>query len=172
MPILPIRESHRQKLAHIAGLAAMGVRNLLSLKGLHAVNISSYEDLLNAANAQAEPQRLLFVFAGAELPDDCTAGQKEQFQARKGGALSPVMCVDKLAGERGSFAGLVEESRQTGASWDVVFVACMPVQSDAAPDGDETGQAFRVMIKSIQDGKIGNFLAFSPEGALLQLVAS
>lgn len=136
------------------------------------MSISSYEALLNAANQQAEPQRLLFVFASAELPDDSTKEQKERFSARKGGTLSPVMCVDKLASERGSFASLAEESRQTGARWDVVFVACMPEPSATAPDDDKIGQALKVMIRSIQDGKIGNFLAFNQSGELLQLVAS
>jgi hypothetical protein len=136
------------------------------------VSISSYAELLIAANQQPELQRLLFVFAEAELPDEHNAEQKARFQARQGGALSPVMCVDKLASERGSFAGLVEESGQTGASWDIVFVACMPVQSDIAPDGDKTDQALKVMIQSVRDGKIGNLLAFNREGELVQLLAS
>lgn len=136
------------------------------------MNISSYEDLLNAANEQTEPQRLLFVFASAELPSDYTESQREQFQAKKGGALSPVMCVDELASRRESFANLVEESRQTGASWDVAFVACIDVQADTAPDGDNIEQALSIMVKSIQNGKIDNFLAFNRDGELLQLTTS
>ena len=34
------------------------------------MKISSFEDLLQAARQQPEPQRLLFVFADAELPAD------------------------------------------------------------------------------------------------------
>jgi len=34
------------------------------------LRITSFDDLLRAARHQAEPQRLLFVFMGAELPDD------------------------------------------------------------------------------------------------------
>ena len=33
------------------------------------MEISSFDDLLRAARQQPEPQRLLFVFAGAELPE-------------------------------------------------------------------------------------------------------
>ncbi|MDO8466408.1 MAG: ribonucleotide reductase subunit alpha [Gallionella sp.] len=132
------------------------------------MKISSYEDLLNAANKQAEPQRLLFVFTGAGLPDDHTQDQEKQFKARKGGTLTPVMCVDKLASERIGFAGLVEESRQTGADWDIVFVACMASKSKIASNSEETEQPFKTMIKSIQDGSIGNFLAFNRDGELVQ----
>ena len=134
------------------------------------MNISSYDDLLNAANAQADPQRMLFVFAEAELPGDHTKDQLEQFRARKGGTLAPIICVDKLASERCSFASLAEESRQTGKNWDIVFVACMT--SSPAPGADEAEQPLKSMVKSIHDGNIGKFLAFNREGKLVQLTAS
>ena len=78
------------------------------------MNISSFDDLLVAARQQVEPQRLLFVFASAELPPDSTAAQREHFLAGQGGALVPVMCVDKIPGELLTFADLVQESRQFG----------------------------------------------------------
>ena len=59
------------------------------------MTISSFDDLLLQARQQAEPQRLLFVFSGAELPDDATAQQRARFEAGAGGALTPLMCVDK-----------------------------------------------------------------------------
>lgn len=132
------------------------------------MKISSYEDLLNTANKQAEPQRLLFVFASAGLPDDHTKDQEKQFKTRKGGTLTPVMCVDKLASEQTGFASLAEESRQTGADWDIVFVACMASKSGIAPDKEETEQPFKTMIKSIQDGSIKNYLAFNRDGEMVQ----
>lgn len=129
------------------------------------MNISSYEDLLDAANKQAEQQRLLFVFTSAEMSGD-------QPNARKEGTLTPVMCFDKLARERGDFASLVEESIQTGMSWDIVFVACMSGKPGAAPSSKETEQPLKTMIKSIQDGNIGSYLAFNREGELIQLSLS
>jgi hypothetical protein len=36
------------------------------------MNISTFGDLLHAAKEQADPQRLLFVFAQAGVPDDAT----------------------------------------------------------------------------------------------------
>ena len=126
------------------------------------MNISSYEDLLNAANQQAEPQRMLFVFTSAEPSG----------KARQEGTLTPVMCFDKPASERGDFASLVEESLQTGMSWDIVFVACMSGKSGVAPSSKEAEQPLKTMIQSIQDGNIGSFLAFNREGELIQLSLS
>ena len=64
------------------------------------MEITSFDDLLQAARQQPEPQRLLFVFAGAELPDEC----RPRFSARssrqgEGGELAPLMCVDKAPAE-------------------------------------------------------------------------
>ncbi len=58
------------------------------------MNISNFDELLQAARAQAQPQRLLFVFAGVELPDDSTPEQAASFAAGEGGALVPLMVVD------------------------------------------------------------------------------
>ena len=52
---------------------------------------SHFDQLLLAAAAQPEPQRLLFVFATAELPEDATPAQRERFAAGGGGTLSPVV---------------------------------------------------------------------------------
>ncbi|MDH4233808.1 MAG: ribonucleotide reductase subunit alpha [Gallionella sp.] len=136
------------------------------------MNISSYEDLLNAANAQSKPQRMLFVFTRAELPGEHTKDQQDEFKARKGGALMPVMCVDKLASARGSFSSLVEESSHTGKDWDIVFVACMTGKSADATDSDEAEEPLKEMVKSIQVGSIGNYLAFNRAGEMVRLKAS
>jgi hypothetical protein len=60
------------------------------------MNISKFDELLTAARLQLEPQRMLFVFAGVELPDDCTAAQRQGFEAGHGGTMVPLMCTDKL----------------------------------------------------------------------------
>ena len=51
------------------------------------MEISCFDDLLQAARAQAESQRLLFVFVGVELPDEATPAQRERFAQGEGGAL-------------------------------------------------------------------------------------
>ena len=44
-------------------------------------SLSHFDLLVQAAAAQPQPQRLLFVFAGAELVPDATAAQRERFEA-------------------------------------------------------------------------------------------
>lgn len=134
------------------------------------MTIVSYADLLAAAKEQAEPQRLLFVFAEAELPSGHTDAEKRRFQSREGGALAPVMCVDKLPHELGSFASLVEESRQTGKSWDIVFVSSMSGRAGIPPSSDEAAAPLKMMIEAIKNGTIGNFLTFNRNGDLVQLL--
>ena len=121
---------------------------------------------------QATTQRMLFVFTHAELPEGPTKGQQEEFKARKGGALKPVMVVDKLASNRVSFASLVEESRQTGQEWEIVFVACMDSKSADATESVEAEEPLKEMVKSIQVGSIGNYLAFNRDGDMVRLKAS
>jgi len=133
------------------------------------MNIANYGDLLKAAKAQPDAQRLLFVFAAAELPEDHDALQKDRFMAHEGGALAPVMCVDKLPEELGEFSDLVEESRQMSAGWDIVFIGAMSGVPGIAPSSDEAEQPLMLMVEAIKNGHIGNLLAFNQSGELVQL---
>ncbi len=128
------------------------------------MNISNFDDLLRAARAQREPQRLLFVFAHAVLPDDSTPEQRAHFEAGEGGALAPLMAVDKTPDEMGTFAALVEESRQFGPDWAVVFVASLPGRAGRPPTSKEADQPLQRMIESIKAGSIGSFIPFDRRG--------
>lgn len=128
------------------------------------MGIESFEDLLRAAREQPEPQRLLFVFAGAELPAHSTAEQRARYRAGQGGALVPLMCVDKAAGELRSFAALVEESRQFGHDWAIVFVASLSGRDGRAPTSGEADRTLQGMVESIKAGSIGSFLPFDRRG--------
>ncbi|TBW55715.1 ribonucleotide reductase subunit alpha [Marinobacter halodurans] len=131
--------------------------------------IESYRDLIEAADTQPEPQRFLFVFCRAELPEDASAEEQSRFDRGEGGTLSPVICVDKpLQGVR-RFEALVEESRATGQEWDVVFVAAMSGRGGQAPTADEAQQPLTMMVETIRLGNVGNYLAFSREGELLAI---
>jgi hypothetical protein len=128
------------------------------------VNLSSFDGLLRAAREQPEPQRLLFVFAGAALPDDSTPEQRARFQAGQGGALTPLMSVDKAPEELGTFAALVEESLQFARDWTIVFVASLSGRGGRAPSSEEADQALQRMIESIKAGSIGSFIPFDRRG--------
>lgn len=133
------------------------------------MSITSYTDFLEAANSQPEPQRLLFVFAESELPPNPTEAEKQNFQARQGGALTPVMCVDKLPAELSTFASLVEESRKTGQRWVIVFAASLSGTGGVPPASEAAEQPLKQMINAIQQGAIANFLAFDASGELVRL---
>jgi hypothetical protein len=128
------------------------------------VSITSFDDLLRAAREQPEPQRLLFVFAGAALPDDSTPEQRIRFKAGLGGALTPLMSVDKAAEELDTFAALVEESLQFGREWTIVFVASLSGRGGRAPSSEEADQSLQRMIESIKTGSIGSFMPFDRRG--------
>lgn len=131
--------------------------------------ISSYSDLIAETHAQQDPQRLLFVFCRAELPDDASADEKAAFERGEGGALTPVICVDKTPEEAPDFTALVEESRTTGQAWDVVFVATMSGRGGIAPTTDETQQPMTMMVESIRLGNISNYLPLDSSGNAIAL---
>lgn len=128
------------------------------------MNISSFDDLLRAAREQSEPQRLLFVFANAVLPDNSTPEQRARFEAGQGGALAPLMSVDKTPEELGTFAALVEESRQFGHDWAIVFVASLSGRDGRAPTSEEADRSLQRMIESIKSGLFGSFIPFDRQG--------
>ena len=133
------------------------------------MTISNYDDLLQAAKSQAEPQLLLFVFTKAELPEDATEVEKENFAKGLGGTLTPVVCVDKSPEELGDFTALLGESKKTGQDWDVVFVSSMSGHAGIAPNSDQAEQPLQMMVQAIQSGGIGSFLAFSNTGEILNI---
>ena len=128
------------------------------------LSISSFEDLLHAARQQPEPQRLLFVFMGAELPEDSTPEQRQRFAAGAGGALVPLMCVDKSPDELTTFAALAEESRLSGPDWTMVFVAGLAGQGGRALTHDDAEAPLQGMVDAIKAGSHGSFIPFDRNG--------
>lgn len=131
------------------------------------MNITQFADLLVAARAQPEPQRLLLVFAAAELPEDATPEEAQRFAEGGGGALKPVLCVDKLPGEVADFAALEAEAGLTGIAWDLLLVAGLSGRGGQAPSPDEAEQPLKMMVGAIESGSIGQFLAFNRAGEVL-----
>lgn len=129
-----------------------------------ALRISGFDDLLRVARRQPEPQRLLFVFAGADLPEGCTPEQRARFEAGEGGALVPLMSVDKAPDDLENFAALVEESLEFGRDWVVVFVAALSGRGGIAPTGAASDQALARMTEAIKTGAFGSYMPFDRLG--------
>lgn len=128
------------------------------------MQIDSFEDLLEAARHQPEPQRLLLVFAGVELSDDCTPEQRARFEAGEGGALVPRMAADKGLDELSSFAALEQESLQFSQDWVLVFVAALSGHQGMPPTEDAVERALHQMTETIGQGQLAAFLAFNRQG--------
>ncbi len=124
------------------------------------MNITSFSDLLDAARAQSQPQRMLFAFARAEQP------------GASSGTLTPVMCVDKTLDQLSTFGALVDESRNTGAHWDIVFVTTMSGRDGKAPATSEAEAPLNMMVTYIHTGEVERFLAFGRDGQLLRFTAT
>ena len=132
------------------------------------MQLADFTDFLAAARAQPEAQRLLFVFAVAELPQAHSPGQARRFEEGRGGALAPVMCVDKGLDELADFAALAAESRATGQPWDMVFVAALAGEQGAAPQPAGIDRDLKMMIDAVHRGAIERFLAFDTQGGAVR----
>ncbi len=85
-------------------------------------------------------------------------------EAGEGGALAPLMAVDKVPEEVGTFDALVEESRKHAQDWAIVFAASLSGRDGRAPTGKEVDQSLKNMIESIKTGLFGSFVPFDRQG--------
>lgn len=133
------------------------------------MNIATFDDLLIAARAQPLPQRLLFVFAGIELPDEATPAERAGFERGEGGALVPQMCVDKTPDELTSFEQFRQEASQMGSAWGMVFAAALSGKAGRAPTSEDAEKPLQDMVEAIRVGQLQTFIPFNPQGEAVQL---
>lgn len=133
------------------------------------MTISSFDDLLLAACEQPQGQRLLLVFASAELPDDATPEQHTGFEQGTGGALVPAMCVDKTPDEIGNFERLTQEAARLHTSWRVLFASSLSGAGDAPPSSDAAEPVLQRMVEAIKQGAFANMIAFDNLGMAITL---
>lgn len=131
---------------------------------------SHFDQLLRAAAAELEPQRLLFVFATAELPEDATRAQRQRFESGGGGTLEPVMCVDKGLDDLTSFEELIAESSEAGLPWRVAFAAGLSGRNGQSPSAEQVEQALQKMVAQVRSGMIEGLLALDASGNALHFV--
>ena len=121
------------------------------------------------------PQRLLLVFAGAELPDDATPEQRAEFAAGQGGALVPLMCVDKRPEELASFAQLRAEADGQHSGWRLVLAGALSGAPGQTPSDAAVDDALQRVLGLIQAGRmdqvLAQMLAFTRDGLAVPLRA-
>ena len=133
------------------------------------MNIENFEAFRDAALVQALPQRLPFVFAGAHLPDESSAQQRAQCKAGTGGALVPLMCVDKSPDELSTFDAFMQEAAQFGVEWKFVFAGAVARVVGHAMGHEETEVTLHRMVEAIKCGDFSNYLAFDRCGLPVKL---
>ncbi|WP_323002369.1 ribonucleotide reductase subunit alpha [Denitromonas sp.] len=134
------------------------------------MELTHFNDFLTVAAQQAEPQRLLFVFATAALPAEHTEEEARRFAEGQGGTLAPVMYVDKAQHEVPDFDSLVEESKHTGRDWQIVFVGALDGHRGQVISSEAAQQPLELMVKHIENGQIERFLAFDKAGQPVRFV--
>ncbi len=118
---------------------------------------------------QPEPQRLLFVFTAVELPDDATPAQRARFEAGQGGALVPLMCVDKAPEELSSCDALSRAAAQFDRPWGMVFASAMTGPLGLPPRSEDADEPLKTMVESIKQGRVDAFIPFNPRGQAVRL---
>lgn len=133
------------------------------------MEISSVDDLLSAARLQHQPQRLLFVFVRADLPDQNTADQRAEVRTGRGGVLTPLACVDKTPDEIASFAALAQEALQFSPNWAIVFASSLAGRGGQPPTSAEAEAPLQRMVEAIKGGALSSFIPFDRKGDSLRL---
>ena len=124
----------------------------------------TYDALLEFSRSKKEAQRILFVFAEAADRVD-GMGNSGDF------SITPVMFIDKELHQLSDFPALVEDTKQTGKSWDLVFVAGLLGKDNELPSLLETDQQLDTMVKAINQGEIDRFAVYKRDGSISEIAA-
>jgi hypothetical protein len=111
------------------------------------MKIENFNDLLKATTLQAQPQRLLFLFAKATAMKNAVASKHQS------GTIDPVMCVDKLPEDIASFEALVIEADGITNKWDFVFIGCLDGVDGLPPSTEDAGPFLKIMSNNLASGK-------------------
>jgi predicted component of type VI protein secretion system len=124
----------------------------------------SFDELIEMAHKQPEPQRILFVFAKIEYreghgPED----ENPDF------SIEPHMYNDKTLKEITNFQALVDETVKDDFDWQIVFVAGLGGSNGALPTLEVTDQHLQKMVDAIYQGVIRHFAAYDRNGKKIEL---
>ncbi len=125
--------------------------------------------MLESARQQPEPQRFLFVFLDAVLPEEHTPEEAFLFSQGQGGQLQPVMNLSADLDELTTFPNLVGNAPQKEQDWQVVVVACVSGENGKAPTAEEVDGPLQVLEHTIRmGGDLTAYVAFDRDGEHVQ----
>lgn len=111
----------------------------------------------------------MFVFLRASLPDDHGEEDASHFHSGQGGALQPIMCVDKTLGELSAFPALVAEAERIEKDWQIVLVAGLAGRNGVAPSSDDAEEPLKMMLHAVENGgDLSKYMAFDRESLPVQ----
>ncbi len=107
-----------------------------------------FSKLIEAAKQQEQPQRLLMLFAKAE-------GNKKKGKnaVNETGTVTPLMCVDKLPEELGSFDALIKEADGISEDWSFVLIAGLGGSDGVAPPTEAAEPYLNQMANDVMMGQ-------------------
>lgn len=102
--------------------------------------------MVDAAEAQDQPQRLLIMLAKSEVEsDDIDTGTS--------GTITPVICVDKTPDEITTFEDFVAEADSINADWDMMFIAGLSGENNEMPTPEEADPVLNKMVNDLMSGQ-------------------
>lgn len=122
------------------------------------MSITNFDQLVQAAKNQPEPQRLLFLFAKA------TSMKLPYKSGHQSGTITPVMCVDKLPSELTEFKELVAEADKINTKWDFILMAGLSGKNGQPPTSKDADPHLAKMSNDLASGdNISRFAIFDRE---------
>ncbi|WP_448565938.1 ribonucleotide reductase subunit alpha [Thalassotalea ganghwensis] len=126
-----------------------------------------YQELLEMAKNQDQPQRLLFLFTEPE------GHNPKKSKKHQKGHLNPVMCVDKLPEEVESFDDLVKEADTIAKNWQFVFVSGLSGQNQQAPTTEDAEPYLNRMTNDLITGQnIARYLVLDRKGQPIEMMVN
>lgn len=120
-----------------------------------------FQDLLQMATTQEQPQRLLFLFAQPEEVSD------------NSGHVKPVMCVDKLPEELTTFEALLAEADNISKDWSFILISGLSGKKGKAPTTEDAEPFLNKMSNDLVGGQdLGRYMIVDREENPLEMERS
>jgi len=107
---------------------------------------SNFKKMVEAAEAQNQPQRLLILLAKSEIE---TNDKDEGIS----GTITPVICVDKTPDEITTFEDFVAEADLINTDWDMMFIAGLTGENNQMPTPEEADPILNKMVNDLMSGQ-------------------
>ena len=114
--------------------------------------------MIDTAEAQEQPQRLLIMLAKSEIESN----DKDEGMS---GTITPVICVDKTPDEITTFEDFVIEADSINSDWDMMFIAALTGENNKMPTPEEADPILNKMVNDLMSGQdLSRYLVLDRNG--------